>query len=87
MEKVQLVLAIHSHQPVGNFDFVFERATEQCYSPFLTVLERHPQVRLALHYSGPLLEWLESNRPEVIDRIGKLCERGQVELLGRRVSG
>jgi len=82
MKSVQLIMAIHSHQPVGNFDSVFEQAVERSYQPFLDVLTRHPGVRLALHYSGPLLEWFENNRPAIIDRIGELQARGQVELLG-----
>ena len=45
-------------------------------------LERHPAIRLALHYSGPLLEWLRAERPEFIDRLRALVERGQVEILG-----
>ncbi len=82
METVQLVLAVHCHQPVGNFDSVFEQATERCYAPFVEALGRHPGVRMGLHYSGPLLEWLEVNRPGFLDSVGDLVERGQVELLG-----
>ena len=82
MDKVQLILAVHCHQPVGNFDPVFEQALDQCYAPFLEVLGRHPGVGMGLHYSGPLLEWLEDHRPEFLDRLGELAGRGQVELLG-----
>ncbi len=82
MKNVQLIMAIHNHQPVGNFDSVFEQAVDRSYAPFLDVLARHPGVRLALHYSGPLLEWLENNRAAIIDRIGELLACGQIELLG-----
>jgi hypothetical protein len=82
LKKVQLVLAVHCHQPVGNFDSVFERATDRCYAPFLEVLGRHPGVCMGLHYSGPLLEWIEDHRPDFLDRLGELVGRGQVELLG-----
>ncbi len=82
MERVPLVWAIHNHQPVGNFDFVFEHVTERSYAPLLTILERHPSIRMAMHWSGPLLEWLESHRPRVLDALGKLVDRGQIELLG-----
>ncbi len=78
---VTLLMAIHCHQPVGNFGFVFEEAYEKSYDPFLRVLERHPAVRLALHYSGPLLDWLAANRPEFLGRVRALVERGQAELL------
>ncbi len=79
--SVTLLMAIHCHQPVGNFGFVFEEAYAKAYEPFLCVLERHPGVRLALHYSGCLLDWLIEHRPEFLDRVGALVRRGQVELL------
>jgi hypothetical protein len=82
LDKVQLILAVHCHQPVGNFDSVFERALERCYTPFLEGLGNHPGVCMGLHYSGPLLEWIEANQPEFLDRLGELVDRGQVELLG-----
>jgi len=81
MAEVTLLMAIHCHQPVGNFEFVFEEACAKAYEPFVRVLERHPQVRLALHYSGPLLEWLIAKRPPFMERLRALIARGQVELL------
>jgi alpha-amylase len=48
----------------------------------LEALERHPGVRLSLHYTGPLLEWLTAERPAFLERLGALVARGQVELLG-----
>ena len=57
---------------------VYDRA----YLPMLEALERHPSVRLSLHYTGPLIEWLRTERPEFIDRLRALVTREQVELLG-----
>ena len=82
MPDFQLVLLIHAHQPVGNFDDVFERAYQQSYSPFIDVLSRHPAIRVGLHYSGPLLEWIERAHPEYFDRLRELIRRGQVEMVG-----
>ena len=48
----------------------------------LEALERHPGVRLSLHYTGPLLEWLRAERPEFIARLAALVARDQVEILG-----
>jgi len=76
-----LSLVIHNHQPVGNFDFVFAQAAERAYDPMLAALERHPAVRPALHYTGPLLDWLSVHRPDHLERLRTLVERGQVELL------
>jgi hypothetical protein len=80
--RFHLVLLIHAHQPVGNFEPVLESAYTASYLPFIEVLERHPNVCVGLHYSGPLLEWLETSHPEFFDRLRHLCERGQVELVG-----
>lgn len=81
MHPLVLALAIHNHQPVGNFDHVFARATDSAYAPLVGALERHPRIRLALHYSGPLLDWLKPHRPDLLHRIRTLVARGQVEIL------
>ena len=82
MSKFQFVLLMHAHQPVGNFDEVFERAYADCYLPFLETLARHPAVRAGLHYSGPLLEWIERAHPKYFDRLRALVAQRQIELIG-----
>jgi len=81
MHRVSLSLVIHNHQPVGNFDEVFAKATDAAYEPMIAALERHPKVRLALHYTGPLLDWLRAHRRELLRRVRSLVGRGQVEML------
>ena len=80
--RISLALAIHNHQPVGNFGWVFAEVYEKAYLPMLEALEQHPGVRLSLHYTGPLLEWLRDERPAFIDRIRALVTREQIEILG-----
>ncbi len=48
----------------------------------LESLERHPAIRLSLHYSGCLYDWLEKAHPEFLPRLAKLVKRGQVEVIG-----
>src|SRR5664279_4026443 len=79
---VSLALVLHNHQPVGNFGWVIEDVYEHAYSPMLHALERHPGIRLGLHYTGPLLQWMAANRPNAIAQIRGLVERGQVEIVG-----
>jgi 4-alpha-glucanotransferase len=81
-ERFHLVLLIHAHQPCGNFGHVFEKAYRDSYLPFIELLEKHPTVHMGLHYSGPLLTWMESNHPEYFTRLGTLVSAGQVELIG-----
>ncbi len=81
MKKVKFIFGIHNHQPVGNFDFVFEDAFQQSYLPFLKVLERHPKVRIAIHFTGILLDWLEIHHPELLELVRRLAEQGQLEVM------
>jgi len=81
MSSICLGLLFHSHQPVGNFPWVFQQVYEESYLPMLEALERHPTIRLALHYTGSLLDWLEDAHPEFIRRVAALVKRNQVEIV------
>ena len=80
--QLRLILAIHNHQPVGNFDGVFEAAYQDSYAPFLEVLQDFPEIPVSLHLSGSLLEWLVETHPEYIDFVRRLIDRGQIEIVG-----
>ncbi|BBB33330.1 alpha-amylase [Thermotomaculum hydrothermale] len=80
--KVKFILCLHSHQPVGNLDYVFKSVYRESYLPFLKEFEKHPDFPVSLHYSGPLLEWLEENTPEYFELLNLMVKRGQVELIG-----
>ncbi|MBW3541914.1 MAG: DUF1926 domain-containing protein [Planctomycetes bacterium] len=82
MTSVRLVLAIHNHQPIGNFGGVFEAAYGDSYAPFLDVLADYPELPISLHISGSLLEWLVEHRPQYVDRVREFVERGQIEIIG-----
>jgi alpha-amylase len=82
LAKIHLILVIHAHQPVGNFDSVIENVYQHSYLPFLEHLSQHPSVRIGLHYSGFLLEWIEAHHPEFLDKLSLMSERGQIEILG-----
>ncbi|MEN6450303.1 MAG: alpha-amylase/4-alpha-glucanotransferase domain-containing protein [Thermoguttaceae bacterium] len=79
---IRFVLALHNHQPVGNLDDVLQRAYDDSYRPFLDVLSRYPWLKISLHTSGSLMEWLANHQPDYLDRLAGLVERGQVEILG-----
>lgn len=81
-DRFHLVLLIHAHQPCGNFGYVLESAYKDSYLPFIELLEKHPGIHMGLHYSGPLLTWMEENRPEYFSRLRALVSAGQVELVG-----
>lgn len=82
MKESVLLIGIHCHQPEGNFHHVIAEAYEACYRPLLEVLSRHPSVKVSLHYSGTLLEWLEKNHPEYLGKIKDMLDAGRAEILG-----
>ena len=80
-KSIHLGLLLHNHQPVGNFPWVFQQVYEEAYLPIIEALERHSGVRLSLHYTGSLLDWMEETHPEYLARIAALVQRNQVEIV------
>jgi alpha-amylase len=80
---LRLCLVLHNHQPIGNFDGVFEQAYQDSYRPFLDLFEQYSaELRIALHTSGPLMEWLDNRHPDYVDRLAALVAAGRVEIIG-----
>ncbi|MDP2912127.1 MAG: DUF1926 domain-containing protein [Candidatus Omnitrophota bacterium] len=82
MNKVYFGMCLHFHQPVGNFDDIVERAYQNCYKPFLDVFEKYPEIKMAMHFSGCLLDYFERVHPDYLDRVKVMAARGQVEIIG-----
>jgi len=78
---LRLALAVHVHQPVGNFDEVFEDHLTGVYRPLLDAVLARDNLPFALHISGPLLDWLETNAGSFVDEIGRQATDGRLELL------
>ena len=77
----KFILGFHCHQPVGNFDFVFNEVHRKSYSPLIRTL-CGLKVKFCLHASGVLLEWWEENDPELIEIISEGVNAGLIELIG-----
>ncbi|MBK7142388.1 MAG: DUF1926 domain-containing protein [bacterium] len=81
MTRFRLAIGLHNHQPVGNFDHVFEEAHQQAYKPFLELLAQYPKVSLSLHQSGILWDWQEKHHPEYLEQVKRLVADGRIELM------
>ena len=77
MKKTSLLLGIHCHQPIDNFDWVLFETIEKSYRPFFEVLKKFPEFKLSVHYSGWLLEFIEKNDKELFELMKSLS--GQLE--------
>ena len=81
MSRVTLVLGLHNHQPVGNFEHIFEEAYSTAYLPFIETLQAFPDIPFVLHNSGVLWNWLLERHPEYMDLLRAMSERGQIEFM------
>jgi len=80
-EPLRFVFGVHIHQPVGNFDHVFEQHVREAYRPLLERLSARGFTPITLHVSGPLLEWLEAHDRAFLDLVGRLAADRKLELL------
>lgn len=81
--SIRLALVLHNHQPVGNFDAVIEQAYQESYKPFLDVFADYAgTLKLSLHTSGCLMEWLAVRHPEYLDRLAEYAAAGSIEIVG-----
>jgi alpha-amylase len=79
---ISLLFGVHAHQPVGNFPAVIDDAHIRSYGMFLRVMERYPQFRFSVHFSGWLLDVLFERFPDDMARLTAMTRRGQVEWFG-----
>ena len=79
---ISLLFGVHAHQPVGNFAAVIDDAHVRSYGMFLRVMERYPQFRFSVHFSGWLLDVLFERFPDDMARLTAMTRRGQVEWFG-----
>lgn len=80
--RATLVMVLHHHQPVGNFPEVFRETYDRCYRPTLELLEDFPAIHVSIHLTGPLLMWMSENAPEYVDRLVRLSNRRQIQVIG-----
>jgi hypothetical protein len=81
MEKIAFLFCIHNHQPVGNFPHVLESAFEKAYLPFIEVLQKYPFMKISIHYSGVLWDFVKENHPEFLKILRELVIKGQLEMM------
>lgn len=82
MNALELVLGFDISHPPGLPRSTLKRAWEHAYSPLLRELEERTTAVVSLRVSGVVLDFLENEHPEGIDRLRRLVERGQVEIVG-----
>ncbi|WP_238593982.1 alpha-amylase/4-alpha-glucanotransferase domain-containing protein [Lebetimonas natsushimae] len=66
-----MLFGVHLHQPVDNFDWVIEKAVNECYGPFFETLSKYPEFKFAFHSSGWIMEKIKNDYRDVFESIKK----------------
>jgi alpha-amylase len=81
MKKVKFIFGVHNHQPIGNFEWVFQKGYDVAYKPFVDVMLKHKTIKWNMHCSGMLWEFFIKQHPSYIKKIKKLIAGGNLEIL------
>lgn len=74
---------LHCYQPVNTDAHIIKEATEKSYARIVRALEKNSHIKFTLNINGCLfLRWEELGFQYLIDRIGKLIQKGQIDLTG-----
>jgi len=74
---------LHIYQPPYQDKEVLKWVARESYEYILTILEKNPDAKITLNISGCLTEQLMNNGlSEIIERIKKLVQTGNIELTG-----
>jgi len=75
-------IVFHLHQPVDNFGWVIEDCYQKSYKPLIDNIFQFKDIKFTFHFSGNLLEWFLMNKPEIIEKLKIMAQRGQIEIIG-----
>ncbi|GDX80416.1 alpha-amylase [Deltaproteobacteria bacterium] len=82
MQNLGLVLCITNTQPPGTTGTEVRRSCERAYFPMLDLLDEFTALKVSMHWSGLLVEWMELHAPERLEQLYKLVHAGRIEILG-----
>ncbi len=79
-KKTKLLFGVHLHQPVDNFNEAVDEAVLRCYEPFFATLKKYDKLRIGVHCSGWLLNYIKKNHKKLFIDMKKLAKNGTIEL-------
>jgi hypothetical protein len=81
-DRVPLQVVIPFHQPISASTEAMNAAIESCYAPLVDAIEARGEARIAVHFSGHLLDHLARAHEAFLMKVRDLAKAGQVEVLG-----
>ena len=84
---MKMILGFYSQQLEGANRESVERVVNSALKSLLQKLYNNKSLKINLHISGFLMEWIEINQPEINTLINTLVRKGQLELLSSSFYG
>jgi hypothetical protein len=81
-ERVPLQIVIPFHQPISAGPEELDQAIARCYTPILDAIQARPDARIAVHFSGHLLDHVARAHEPLLQRLKEMAKAGQIEILG-----
>lgn len=81
MQSIGVILCVHNTQPPVPLD-ALRASVERTWKALVRLLEAYPAVRVSVHFSGMLLEVMETYDPDLLDAVLRLVAEGRVEVVG-----
>ncbi len=75
----KLLFGIHCHQPVDNFHTTVKYAVENSYKPFFHTVSKYDNFKLAVHFSGWILEYIKKYEKDLFKLIQNISDKGNLE--------
>ena len=80
---IKWINLLHIYQPPYQDKEVIKQISQESYERILDILQRHKNAKITLNIQGCLTEQLiENGFLDIIEKIKKLAEKGQIELTG-----
>lgn len=82
MQPIALVLYVHHTAADGVAADDARRRVDTVVAPLVDLLVEHPHLRVSVHWTGALLEWMDLHATDLLGRILQLVAQGRLEVLG-----
>lgn len=80
-EQTKLQVVVTCHQNLATTHEDLGRIVEECYAPLISAIEKS-DVRLSLHFSGHVLDYLSKFREDFLLQLKSLVRQNKIEILG-----
>lgn len=73
--KPPSLFGVHCHQPISSGEDVIQNIIETSYKPLFKMLKKHPTFKCSVHFSGSLLEYIQTHDDDLFQLLQDLSSQ------------